>query len=90
MFVPLLVLAVSTPGAQPAAKPVDDSTKLICRKVDRTGSRLASDKVCLTRAQWEERARNDERELNDMLKLPCAELTSVSTYGAVTGSKNSC
>lgn len=74
MLAPALLLAFSA-TAQPAAKPVDDSTKLICRKIEQTGSRLASSKVCLTRTQWEERARNDERELNEMLKLPCAEQT---------------
>ena len=79
MFLPALLLALAStpPAAEAATKPAPAPEKLVCRRLEQTGSRLGSKKICLTRAQWDERASNDQREIGEMLKVPCAEQTCI-------------
>src|SRR5687768_11611037 len=49
------VAAADTASAQARYDP----NERICEKMIVTGSRLASKKVCMTRAQWDERRRGD-------------------------------
>lgn len=59
---PMLLLlqaqAIQPPPPAPAVR-----EKLVCRKVDKTGSRLSSEKICLTKMQWEEKERVAQREV---------------------------
>ena len=58
LFVPSLALAaVGSDSASPAAGSNDKGSKMICREVDETGSRLGGKRVCMTRDQWEEQRR---------------------------------
>lgn len=41
-----------------AAKPAKDPNRLICKSEDETGSMIAKHKICLTTAQWRQRAFN--------------------------------
>jgi hypothetical protein len=66
MLLPALLLALAA-APQTAAKPATPE-KPVCKRIEKTGSRLGSKKICLTRAEWEERTRNDQREYNNMLK----------------------
>jgi hypothetical protein len=50
------VAAADTASAQAGGY---DPNERICEKMIVTGSRLASKKVCMTRAQWDERRRDD-------------------------------
>ncbi len=43
----------------PAAKPATNPNEIICEKQEQLGSRLATQRVCKTRAEWAE-----ERRLN--------------------------
>jgi Na+-transporting NADH:ubiquinone oxidoreductase subunit NqrC len=52
--------AMAQPPAQAPAKPQDPNQK-ICEKVEITGSRLSSKRVCMTRAQWAD-ARLQDRQ----------------------------
>lgn len=74
VFAALLSTPTATPaqGVQPA-KP-DPSEEKICEKITVTGSRLATRKICATRAEWAERRRQDRDIVEgiQMLRLnPC-------------------
>jgi invasion protein IalB len=53
--------AQNTQPAQQSAKPAKDPNEVICEKQEAIGSRLATERVCKTRAEWAE-----ERRLNRM------------------------
>ncbi|HEX4738550.1 MAG TPA: hypothetical protein VH331_13415 [Allosphingosinicella sp.] len=57
LFVPSLALAAAADGSGPAASNTDKGSKMICREIDETGSRLGGKRVCMTRDQWEEQRR---------------------------------
>lgn len=42
-----------------------DPNRIICEKVQETGSRLNSRRVCMTAQQWEEQRRRDRENLQD-------------------------
>jgi hypothetical protein len=46
--------AVSLESANPAPKPklTGDPNRIVCERVERIGSRLTADKVCMTVQQW--------------------------------------
>jgi hypothetical protein len=55
-------LAQNTPQtSQPTAKPAKDPNEIVCERQEVVGSRLATQRVCKTRAEWAE-----ERRLNRM------------------------
>ena len=60
------VAAQTTQAGQqpPAAKP-NDPNRIICQRVEETGSRIAAHKVCLTAQQWEEKRRSDRSYVED-------------------------
>ena len=73
MLVPAILLAMA-PAPQAASHPPKDPDKIICRRENTTGSRLSSKKICMTRAEWDERQRNASRETQRMAdKVVCAE-----------------
>lgn len=45
----------ATQSATPAAKSEDAAEKKICRRIDASESRVASQRVCLTQEQWKKR-----------------------------------
>jgi hypothetical protein len=56
------------PVAAPAqAAKVADADKPICKTKPDLGSHLGGTRICLTRAQWAERAREDHNALDDMV-----------------------
>jgi len=53
-------------NTQPApASKGKDPNRVICEKVEDTGSRVASAKICMTAQQWEEKRRADREYLED-------------------------
>lgn len=54
-MLPTPAFAQQAPAEQPAAAAVPE--KVICKKVEVTGSRLGAKKVCATKSQWDESAR---------------------------------
>jgi hypothetical protein len=59
-------IANETPEAV-AEEPTDNDTKLICRKTAKTGSLIQKRRVCLTRVQWDEVARDGQGLARSML-----------------------
>lgn len=57
LFAPgMAFAAAAADGTAPTAS-TDKGSKMICREVDETGSRLGGKRVCMTRDQWEEQKR---------------------------------
>lgn len=59
-----LVLSAASASAQSSSYVTDnptrvkgDSDKIVCQKEDKIGTRLGAKKVCLTVAEWQQRAR---------------------------------
>lgn len=63
------LVAVSAPAI--AAGDEKDSRynpdKIVCKSVRMTGSRLPGERVCMTRKQWDERARAAQKETEDSM-----------------------
>jgi invasion protein IalB len=59
---PALSQAPAQTPAQPAVNGPDPN-EIICEKQEVTGSRLATKKICLTRAQWADRRLQDRQQL---------------------------
>jgi len=58
MAMPALAQTQATGQSGQGAKPKDPN-RIICEKVQDTGSRVATSKVCMTAQQWEEKRRAD-------------------------------
>ena len=54
--------ATAAPVAQ--EKKANDPNQVVCERQESTGSRIASKRVCMTRAQWAERKLQDRQELD--------------------------
>lgn len=52
------------PAQQQPAKPAKDPNEIVCEKQEVIGSRLASEKVCKTRAEWAEERRTSRMDLD--------------------------
>lgn len=60
------VLAQAQGSGQPARASKDkDPNRMICQRIEETGSRVAAKKVCMTAQQWEEKRRTDREYLED-------------------------
>lgn len=60
------VLAQTQPSTQaPSAAKDNPNDRIICEKIQDTGSRIATKKVCMTKLQWEEKRRRDRQDLED-------------------------
>jgi hypothetical protein len=62
--VPAFAQTQATGQSNQGAKPKDPN-RIICEKIQDTGSRVASSKVCMTAQQWEEKRRNDRAYVED-------------------------
>ncbi len=60
----------SATAATPAVTPtpaVADANKVICHNEEVTGSRLGNVRVCMTKAQWDERSAADRQNFESTL-----------------------
>lgn len=64
-FGALLISTAAAAQAPSGAASTDgpDPNQRVCRNLGETGSRLARTRVCLTRAQWEERRRETRQNV---------------------------
>ena len=56
-----VVAQTAAPTTPPEAR---DPNKVICEKQEVVGSRLATRRVCMTRAQWADLRRQDRQEID--------------------------
>ncbi len=52
-------------AGQPAKPAKNDPNRMICEKIEQIGSRLATKRICMTAAQWEEKRRLDREGLEN-------------------------
>ncbi len=65
----LLSAALISPAiAADTAKPGEDKDRLVCKRETPIGSLIATRKVCLTKAQWERRIDDGNRETRKMME----------------------
>ncbi|HLK26717.1 MAG TPA: hypothetical protein VKT30_18835 [Caulobacteraceae bacterium] len=49
----------------PPKKDPHDPNEVICRRVEELGTRLGGEKVCMTRAQWDDEAWDNKHAMDD-------------------------
>lgn len=59
----IALAALAAPAAAQQAAP--EKEKKVCKSVREIGSRIASERVCRTRAEWDQIARETRKELQD-------------------------
>lgn len=60
---------VTRPMRPEVAKNGLDPTEIVCEKVEQIGTRLASNRVCMTRSQWAEQKRLNRQEIDRVQTL---------------------
>jgi hypothetical protein len=78
----MLLIALSAPtlAADPkGAADTKDDNRVICRREVPIGSLIASRKVCLTKAEWQERAVRGNDEARRQMELNAARNATPST-----------
>ena len=79
------VVAQSTPAQSTQSVPasntnVGNKNEKICENITPIGSRLATKRFCGTRAEWEDRRRQDREAVENAQRSPC-----VLTHNSGTG-----
>ncbi len=69
---------VQAAPASPQA-PTAGPNEKVCETITLTGSRLATKRICATRAEWEERRRSDREEIDKAQRSPCVIQTTGAT-----------
>jgi len=65
---------VAQTDQQHAIKNANDPNQMVCQKQERIGSRLGSDRICMTRAQWAEQKRVSRQEVDQIqTQRPCKD-----------------
>ncbi len=75
----LVAAPVTASGSASAQADGYDPNERVCEKIIVTGSRLASKKVCMTRAQWAERQRDDRDAVERAQRAAHAPCSTVHT-----------
>lgn len=78
LMIPVVVSLVSATWSMPTLAqshtPSFDPNEKVCENLTMVGSRLAKKRVCATRAEWEERRREDRQAVDQIQKQivgPC-------------------
>lgn len=67
--------AVAKVAAQPGLLKSTDPNEVVCEKVEQIGTRLVSDRVCMSRAQWAEQKRLTRQEIERVqTQRPCKDV----------------
>lgn len=64
---------------KPASKSYDPGEK-VCEKIEIIGTRIASKRVCATRAEWEERRRSDRDTIEEAQRRVNGPCSTVGTH----------
>ena len=71
----MLIAALSIGSAASAEQPKDkkpyDPNEKVCETIKPVGSRLATKRVCATRAEWAEQRKQDREETEKAQRLGC-------------------
>lgn len=62
------------PPQQPAASKTPDPNEVVCEKEQDSSSRIATKRVCMTRAQWAEQRRLNRQDIEKIqVQRPCTD-----------------
>lgn len=65
-LIAILGLASGPAFAEAEKAPMKDADKIVCKAHKDTRSRITSAKVCKTKAEWAQDARDDQKAVTDM------------------------
>ena len=71
IFITALSLGSAGSAEEPKAKKPLDPNEKVCETVKPLGSRLATKRVCATRAEWAEQRKQDREETEKAQRLGC-------------------
>ena len=77
-MVPAFAIVALSPASAEGKRSITDPNEKVCQVITPVGSRLATKKVCATRAEWEDKKRQD-REATEKAQ------TQVCVNNAATG-----
>jgi len=80
VLLPFAVATVSVSAAEKPAKPRDPN-QVVCENEEVLGSRLATRRVCMTRAQWAERQRDARATIDRSQTQLCVATCGQCTRG---------
>lgn len=66
---PAIAQVTTIESSNPLPKRSADPDKIICERVERTGSRLKADKVCLTAQQWSDHKYGHRADLEKVQRI---------------------
>jgi hypothetical protein len=74
----IAAVSISLPAAsqQPKGKRALDPNEKVCEKITVLGSRLATKKVCATRAEWADYRQQDREAVEKAQRLGCLTQTN--------------
>jgi len=67
-------------GPAPSAKKGSDPNEIVCEKIGTIGSRLATKKVCATRAEWDEKRKLDREAVDQAQRAANGPCQTVNTH----------
>ena len=83
-IVPASAQVTSIESSNPLpAKVEGDPGKIICERIVRTGSRLASEKVCMTAQQWQDLKSGQRHDFEEVQRIVNQGPSDPSCAGAV-------
>lgn len=69
---PLTALAAQSSQVEShRVRPPPDPNQKICQDITVIGSRLATKRICATRAEWEQKRRDDKDTIDEIQRSPC-------------------
>ena len=74
--------AQSSPAENPKVRPAANPNQKICEDITQVGSRLATKRICATRAEWEAQKRADKETVDGIQRSPntgCAQVGTLSS-----------
>lgn len=67
----LAMPALAQESPEPKPSEARDQDERVCEKITMVGSRLATKRFCGTRAEWEDKKRQDRESIDRMQRVPC-------------------
>jgi hypothetical protein len=68
-----LSIGSAAPAEQPKEKKAFDPNEKVCETIKPLGSRLATKRICATRAEWAEQRKQDREETEKAQRLGCLQ-----------------
>ena len=83
--------AAAQSAAEPAAKPTKgDPNEVVCEKITAIGSRVATKRVCATRAEWAEKRKLDKEAIEQAQRMGNAPCQTTGTSAGAGTARPSC